>query len=80
MMFASSAQIFEITDATSFTSCSDMSLLPVMVNTTPFALSIGKSSSGDEIAARAASRARVLPKPRPMPMSAGPASVITART
>ena len=57
-----------------------MSELPVMVKTTPLAFSIGKSSSGDETAASAASRARVLPKPRPMPISAGPASCITERT
>ena len=73
MMFASGATMDEMTDATSLTSCSDMSLLPVMVKTTPRAFSIGKSSSGEETAARAASRPRVFPKPRPMPMSAGPA-------
>mmetsp|Transcript_71383 Transcript_71383/g.195663 ORF Transcript_71383/g.195663 Transcript_71383/m.195663 type:complete len:396 (+) Transcript_71383:42-1229(+) len=80
MMLASSATMLPMTDATSFTSCSDMSELPVIVKTTPLARSIGKSSRGDETAARAASRARVLPKPRPMPMSAGPASVMTERT
>ena len=35
MMFASGATMDEMTDATSLTSCSDMSLLPVMVKTTP---------------------------------------------
>ena len=80
IMLASSATMPEMTAATSFTSCRDMSEVPVMVKTTPIALSIGKSRSGEETAARAASRARVLPKPRPMPMRAGPASVMTERT
>mmetsp|Transcript_44920 Transcript_44920/g.95562 ORF Transcript_44920/g.95562 Transcript_44920/m.95562 type:complete len:307 (-) Transcript_44920:95-1015(-) len=80
MMLASLETMLEITVATSLTSCRDMSLVPVMVKTTPLAFSIGKSSSGDETAASAASRARVLPKPRPMPMSAGPALAITERT
>mmetsp|Transcript_78666 Transcript_78666/g.190097 ORF Transcript_78666/g.190097 Transcript_78666/m.190097 type:complete len:299 (-) Transcript_78666:177-1073(-) len=79
-MLASCETMLEMTEATSLTSWSDMSLLPVMVKTTPLAFSIGKSSSGDETAANAASRARVFPKPRPMPIRAGPAFSMTERT
>ena len=43
-LFASSAQMLEMTAATSFTSCSDMSLLAVMVKITPLARSVGKLS------------------------------------
>mmetsp|Transcript_16853 Transcript_16853/g.27963 ORF Transcript_16853/g.27963 Transcript_16853/m.27963 type:complete len:229 (-) Transcript_16853:438-1124(-) len=80
MIFASEATIDEMTVATSFTSCSDMSEVPVIVKTTPLAFSMGKSSRGDETAASAASRARVLPKPLPIPMRAGPALLMTERT
>jgi len=46
----------------------------------PRARSIPTSSSGDEVAASAASRARVLPVPVPWPISEEPAPVITALT
>mmetsp|Transcript_61533 Transcript_61533/g.148197 ORF Transcript_61533/g.148197 Transcript_61533/m.148197 type:complete len:409 (+) Transcript_61533:464-1690(+) len=80
MMLASSETISEMSVATSLTSLSDMPALPVIVKTTPLASAMGKSRSGDETAASAASTARVGPKPRPMPMRALPAPVITART
>mmetsp|Transcript_2579 Transcript_2579/g.5670 ORF Transcript_2579/g.5670 Transcript_2579/m.5670 type:complete len:314 (+) Transcript_2579:808-1749(+) len=51
-----------------------------MLNTTPLALSIGKSSSGEAIAAAAASWARLRPDPRPIPINAVPASPIIVRT
>eukprot|EP01033_Poteriospumella_lacustris_P016981 gene16980-gene17726 len=51
-----------------------------MLNTTPRAFSIGRSNSGDEIAAAAASCARVRPDPRPMPISAVPALPMIDRT
>lgn len=53
---------------------------PTMLKTMPRALRTGASSSGDEIAATAASSARRGPHPVPTPISALPASFITART
>mmetsp|Transcript_1643 Transcript_1643/g.5493 ORF Transcript_1643/g.5493 Transcript_1643/m.5493 type:complete len:284 (-) Transcript_1643:233-1084(-) len=53
---------------------------PMMLKTMPLALSTGTSRSGLEMAATAASSARVGPRPVPMPMSAAPASFMTART
>mmetsp|Transcript_15222 Transcript_15222/g.35401 ORF Transcript_15222/g.35401 Transcript_15222/m.35401 type:complete len:284 (+) Transcript_15222:196-1047(+) len=61
-------------------SCRVMSAEPVTVKTTPVALRKGKSRSGEEMAARAASCARVLPVPVPMPRRAVPESFITAYT
>ena len=51
-----------------------------MFHTMPVARSMPRSSSGEEMAAAAASRARFLPVARPMPISDEPASAITART
>mmetsp|Transcript_23573 Transcript_23573/g.51055 ORF Transcript_23573/g.51055 Transcript_23573/m.51055 type:complete len:356 (+) Transcript_23573:726-1793(+) len=53
---------------------------PLMLNTTPLALSIDESSNGLEMAAEAASSAPVLPDPMPIPMSAVPALDMTLRT
>ena len=57
-----------------------MSAPPVILRTTPRAPSILDSSSGEVIAWMAASRARDLPEPSPIPISAEPASAITVRT
>mmetsp|Transcript_6767 Transcript_6767/g.13954 ORF Transcript_6767/g.13954 Transcript_6767/m.13954 type:complete len:223 (-) Transcript_6767:320-988(-) len=57
-----------------------MSDAPVMVKTIPVACEMGKSISGEDIAAMAASRARPLPSAVPMPMSASPAAPMTACT
>lgn len=46
-----------------------------MLKTMPRARVMGKSSKGDEIAASAASSARVLPLPCPMPMRAVPIAI-----
>mmetsp|Transcript_10468 Transcript_10468/g.33151 ORF Transcript_10468/g.33151 Transcript_10468/m.33151 type:complete len:223 (-) Transcript_10468:263-931(-) len=54
-----------------------MSLEPVMVKTMPVACAIGKSMSGDDTAAKAASRARVFPSAVPMPIRARPEAPIT---
>mmetsp|Transcript_9261 Transcript_9261/g.28823 ORF Transcript_9261/g.28823 Transcript_9261/m.28823 type:complete len:223 (-) Transcript_9261:330-998(-) len=66
--------------AASFTSCSVRSVPPVMFHTIPVARSMPTSSSGLEMAAMAASRARLLPLPTPMPIRLEPALAITART
>ena len=50
---------------------------PAIESRTPLAPSIDDSSSGDEMAALAASTARVSPVPWPMPISAEPAPVMT---
>mmetsp|Transcript_30017 Transcript_30017/g.64519 ORF Transcript_30017/g.64519 Transcript_30017/m.64519 type:complete len:254 (-) Transcript_30017:280-1041(-) len=63
--------------AAALTSCSVMSLEPVMVKTMPVACEMGKSISGEETAAMAASLARDLPSAVPMPMSARPEVPIT---
>mmetsp|Transcript_1740 Transcript_1740/g.3807 ORF Transcript_1740/g.3807 Transcript_1740/m.3807 type:complete len:271 (+) Transcript_1740:586-1398(+) len=57
-----------------------MSDPPTMLNTMPFALVIGKPSKGELIAATAASTARVLPFPCPIPIRAVPAFPMMART
>mmetsp|Transcript_16444 Transcript_16444/g.35245 ORF Transcript_16444/g.35245 Transcript_16444/m.35245 type:complete len:314 (+) Transcript_16444:652-1593(+) len=80
MMLASGSAISKMASAAAFTSCSVISLEPVMVKTMPVACAIGKSMRGEETAATAASRARVLPSAVPMPMSASPESPITACT
>ena len=51
-----------------------------MFHTMPVARSMPTSSSGELIAATAASRARPRPLPRPMPISDDPAFAITDRT
>mmetsp|Transcript_7041 Transcript_7041/g.17479 ORF Transcript_7041/g.17479 Transcript_7041/m.17479 type:complete len:269 (-) Transcript_7041:349-1155(-) len=51
-----------------------------MLNTTRFASLIGKSNRGEDMAATAASVARVRPTPVPTPIRAVPASFMTART
>mmetsp|Transcript_69182 Transcript_69182/g.139187 ORF Transcript_69182/g.139187 Transcript_69182/m.139187 type:complete len:335 (-) Transcript_69182:61-1065(-) len=51
-----------------------------MLKTIPFAFRTGKSSKGLEMAQMAASAARVLPLPVPMPMRAVPALPMTALT
>mmetsp|Transcript_28130 Transcript_28130/g.45735 ORF Transcript_28130/g.45735 Transcript_28130/m.45735 type:complete len:268 (+) Transcript_28130:234-1037(+) len=51
-----------------------------MLNTMRLASLMGKSNSGLEMAATAASVARVLPAPVPTPINAVPASFMTART
>lgn len=53
-------------------SCRVMSAPPAMLNTMPFALVMGKPRRGEDIAAMAASTARVLPLPVPIPMRAVP--------
>mmetsp|Transcript_11205 Transcript_11205/g.15774 ORF Transcript_11205/g.15774 Transcript_11205/m.15774 type:complete len:237 (+) Transcript_11205:556-1266(+) len=53
---------------------------PEILNTTPLALSMVLSSSGEEMAADAASSAPVFPDPIPIPMSAVPAPLMTDLT
>ena len=53
---------------------------PTTANTARCARIRGRSSNGEEIAACAASAARVLPSPRPTPMSARPESATIERT
>lgn len=57
-----------------------MSEGPVMFHTTPVAFSMLVSSRGDEMALRAAWRARSLPEAMPCPMREEPASAMMART
>ena len=81
MMLASSCAASWTRDDASLTSKRVISEPPVMLISTPRAPSIDRSSrSGLEIAAAAASTARVSPAPMPVPMSATPASFITVRT
>mmetsp|Transcript_22897 Transcript_22897/g.54454 ORF Transcript_22897/g.54454 Transcript_22897/m.54454 type:complete len:313 (+) Transcript_22897:345-1283(+) len=80
MMLASGSDISNIAWAAALTSCSVMSLEPVMVSTMPLASAIGKSMSGDETAATAASCARFLPSAVPIPMSARPEPPMTLCT
>ena len=67
--------------AATVTSCRLRSLPPVIFITTPVAPSIEENSNrGEEMAVKAASRARDLPVPVPIPIIAEPASAITDRT
>ena len=68
------------TSAAALTSDRLMSGGPVTFHTIPRARSIPTSSSGEDVAARAASRARVFPVPVPWPMREDPAPVMTALT
>ena len=61
MMLASGSAASATTRAASLTSTSDRSGPPVTPSRMPLAPSIGVSSSGDAIAARAASAARLPP-------------------
>mmetsp|Transcript_30227 Transcript_30227/g.30711 ORF Transcript_30227/g.30711 Transcript_30227/m.30711 type:complete len:293 (+) Transcript_30227:633-1511(+) len=72
-MLASTSTLSYITSAAALISCRDISSPPTILNTMPFALVIGKSSRGDDIAAIAASVARCFPLPCPIPISAVPA-------
>jgi hypothetical protein len=73
MMLASSCAACWISDDASLTSCSVRSGPPVMLIRMPVAPSIETSSrSGELIAISAASPARFLPEPTPVPMSARP--------
>lgn len=56
-------------------SCRVMSGPPTMLNMMPLAWDMGNPSSGEEMAATAASTARDLPLPWPMPISAVPVNV-----
>mmetsp|Transcript_18119 Transcript_18119/g.24855 ORF Transcript_18119/g.24855 Transcript_18119/m.24855 type:complete len:230 (+) Transcript_18119:697-1386(+) len=80
MILASTSTLAYITSAALLISCRVMSGPPTMLKMMPLALEMGKSSSGEEIAAMAASIARVLPLPWPMPISAVPALPIMDRT
>mmetsp|Transcript_50551 Transcript_50551/g.105600 ORF Transcript_50551/g.105600 Transcript_50551/m.105600 type:complete len:313 (+) Transcript_50551:2002-2940(+) len=79
-MFALGSTASYITSAAAFISCNVISCPPVILNTIPFAFSIGKSNKGELIAAIAASWALVLPEPVPIPIKALPASAMTERT
>mmetsp|Transcript_17335 Transcript_17335/g.24695 ORF Transcript_17335/g.24695 Transcript_17335/m.24695 type:complete len:315 (+) Transcript_17335:289-1233(+) len=80
MMFASSSTASYMTLAARFTSTKLISRPPIILNTTPFARSIGLSSKGLLMAAVAASSARVFPVPVPIPIKAVPAFCITLLT
>ena len=80
MMFASGCATRVIVSAALFTSCSVRPVGPATESSNPRAPSIEDSSSGDEIADRAASSARSSPEPWPIPINADPAPVITERT
>ena len=80
MTFAFESAASRTTSAASSTSASPRSGPPVMLRRIPVAPSRVCSSSGDEIAARAASTARFSPRATPMPMSAEPASFMIVRT
>mmetsp|Transcript_20233 Transcript_20233/g.47079 ORF Transcript_20233/g.47079 Transcript_20233/m.47079 type:complete len:335 (-) Transcript_20233:472-1476(-) len=77
---ASASTVLYINFAAWLTSFRDKRGPPLMLNTTPLALSIVESSSGLEIAAAAASVAAVFPAPIPIPMRAVPALSIMALT
>src|SRR5437867_3752282 len=80
MMFASGSAAAWMISAASLTSNSARSGPPVIVNSTPRAPSMDCSRSGDWMAWRAASAARVSPVPCPMPISAEPALVMIVFT
>ena len=80
MMFEFASAAEWISSAASLTSNSPRSLPPVMLSRMPVAPSTDSSSSGEEIAALAASEARLSPAVEPMPISAEPASAMIART
>mmetsp|Transcript_18986 Transcript_18986/g.44475 ORF Transcript_18986/g.44475 Transcript_18986/m.44475 type:complete len:261 (+) Transcript_18986:451-1233(+) len=80
MILASSCAFSYMTSDAALISLRPRSDPPTTLNTILFASLMGKSRSGLEMAATAASVARVLPAPVPTPMSAVPASFITART
>mmetsp|Transcript_21386 Transcript_21386/g.19461 ORF Transcript_21386/g.19461 Transcript_21386/m.19461 type:complete len:200 (-) Transcript_21386:99-698(-) len=80
MILALGSTASYITSAAALISCNVKSFPPMILNTTPLALSIGKSNKGDEIAAAAASCALALPLPLPIPIKAVPASPIIVRT
>ena len=79
-MLASGSAACATTSAASLISLRARSLPPVMLSKTPFAPSMLMSSSGLEIANRAASWARVSPVPRPMAINAPPESDMIALT
>ena len=80
MMFASGSAAARISSAASVTSKSERFEEPVTLNRMPWAPLMLTSRSGLAMAWRAASRARLSPVARPMPMSAEPASRMTVRT
>ena len=73
MMFASGCATRVIASAAAFTSCRVRSVGPAIDSSTPFAPSIEDSSSGELMAALAASVARSGPDPSPIPINADPA-------
>ncbi len=75
MMFAFGSAAFWMISAASLTSNRPRSLPPVMLSRMPVAPSTDSSSSGEEIAALAASAQRFSPPAVPMPISAEPASL-----
>ena len=80
MMLASWCATPCTTSAASFTSISPRLEEPEMLSSMPWDRSIEDSSSGLEIAPRAAATARPSPVADPTPISALPASVSTVRT
>ena len=80
MMFAFGSAAFWTISAASLTSNRPRSWPPVMLSRIPVAPSTDSSSSGEEIAALAASAARLSPPAVPMPISAEPASCMIVRT